>query len=122
MAVMQSRDNRTLIAGEDLSAKQFKFVKRDSAGEAVVAGNGEEAFGVLTVPALENNACTVTVMGKTMVEAGDTVAMNAAVSADADGNAVTATVGERIMGHTYEAGVDGQIIAIELIQAGPLKL
>ena len=26
MAVMQSRDNRTFIAGEDLSAAQFKFV------------------------------------------------------------------------------------------------
>ena len=38
MAVMQSRDTRTVIAGADLSAAQFKFVKLDAAAEAVLAG------------------------------------------------------------------------------------
>jgi hypothetical protein len=122
MAVMQSRDNRTLVAGADLSAKQFHFVKTDAAMKAVVAGAGEEAFGVLIVQGTAGKAVTVTVMGKTMVECGATVAIGAAVSANAAGEAITSTVGDRIMGHAYEAGVDGQIIAIELIQAGPLKL
>ena len=33
MAVMQSRDTRTVIAGADLSAAQFKFVKLDAAAD-----------------------------------------------------------------------------------------
>jgi len=118
MAVTQSRDNRTLIAGADLSAAQFKFVKMNNAAKAVLCGNGDAAFGVLLVPAASGNAATVTVSGKTMVECGATIAIGANVGIDADGNAVTAASGDIIVGKTYEAGVDGQIIAIEISLAG----
>ena len=37
MAVTQSRDNRTLIAGADLSTSQFLFAKMDAAAKAVLA-------------------------------------------------------------------------------------
>jgi len=118
MAVMQSRDTRTVIAGADLSAAQFKFVKLDSAAEAVLAGNGESAFGVCLVGALEDNAATVVVTGKTMVKCGGTVTAGGAVGIDAAGLAVDAASTDIIMGYATEAGVTSQIIAIELIQGG----
>ena len=56
--------------------------------------------------------------GKVMVTAGGTIAAGAAVATDAAGDAVTASTGNIVMGYATEAGVDGQIIAIELIQGG----
>lgn len=119
MAVMQSRDNRTLVAGEDLSAAQFKFVTLESDGQADLADSaGETCYGVLLNQPIAGKAATVCVAGKVMVEAGGTIAAGANVATAADGTAVTATTGAIIMGQAYEAGVDGQIIAIELIQGG----
>ena len=118
MAVMQSRDTRTVIAGADLSAAQFKFVKLDAAAEAVLAGDGESAFGVCLVGALEDNAATVVVQGKTMVKCGGTVTAGGAVASDAAGLCVDAASTDIIMGYATEAGVTSQIIAIELIQGG----
>ena len=119
MAVMQSRDNRTLVAGEDLSAAQFKFVTLEADGQADLADSaGETCYGVLLNQPIAGKAATVCVAGKVMVEAGGTIAAGDNVAAAADGTAVTATTGLIIMGQAYEAGVDGQIIAIELIQGG----
>ena len=53
-----------------------------------------------------------------MVEAGGTITAGAAVQADADGKALTAAAGDVVMGYALEAAVDGQIMAIELIQGG----
>ena len=53
-----------------------------------------------------------------MVEAGGTIAAGAAVQADANGDALTAASGDVVMGYALEAAVDGQIMAIELIQGG----
>tara|TARA_R110002153_G_scaffold208974_1_gene361468 strand:- start:352 stop:720 length:369 start_codon:yes stop_codon:yes gene_type:complete len=114
MAVTQSRDNRTIVAGADLSAKQFTFVKLDAAAKAVSCGDGEAAFGVLEVPAGSGKAATVTVSGKVMVKCGDDVTIGGPVAADVNGEAVDAAVGNIIVGTAYESGVDGQIIAIEI--------
>jgi hypothetical protein len=47
-----------------------------------------------------------------------TIAAGDAVQTDAAGDALTAATGDVVMGYAKEAGVDGQIIAIELIQGG----
>ena len=118
MAVMQSRDTRSVVAGADLSAKQFTFVKLDTNAEVVPAGNGEQAFGICLVGALEDNVATVVVQGKTMVKCAGTVTAGGAVGIDAGSLAVNAASTDIIMGYATEAGVNGQIIAIELIQGG----
>ena len=119
MAVTQSRDNRTFIAGEDLSAAQFKFVTLESDGQIDLAdGAGENCIGVLLNNPTAANAATVAMTGKVMVKAGASIAAGAAVATDAAGDAVTAATGNIIMGYATEAGVDDQIIAIELIQGG----
>ena len=119
MAVMQSRDNRTFVAGEDLSAAQFKFVTLESDGQVDLADSaGENAIGVCIVGAGSGKAVTVTVAGSVMVEAGGTIAAGAAVQAGADGTALAAATGDVVLGYAREAAVDGQIIEIEMIQGG----
>lgn len=119
MAVMQSRDTRTEIAGVDLSSAQFKFVTLESDGFVDLANSaGEQCYGVCIVGAAAGKAVTVVRTGSVMVEAGGTIAAGAAVQAGADGTALTAAIGDVVMGYAKEAGVDGQIIEIELITGG----
>jgi hypothetical protein len=119
MAVMQSRDTRTFVAGESLAAAQFKFVTLESDGQVDLADSaGENCVGVCINDPAAGEAATVVMSGKVMVTAGGTIAAGAAVATDASGDAVTASTGNIVMGYATEAGVDGQIIAIELIQGG----
>lgn len=119
MAVMQSRDTRTFIAGEDLSSAQFKFVTLEADGQVDLAdAAGENCVGVCLVGAGAGKAVTVAMTGKVMVTAGGTIAAGDEIATDAAGDAVAATTGNIVMGYATEAGVDGQIIAIELIQGG----
>ena len=118
MAVMQSRDNRTYVAGSNLSAAQFKFVALAADGEVDVAGAGARAIGVLLNQPAAGNAATVVMTGKVLVEAGDSITAGDELAADAAGNAGTATTDDIVMGYALENGVDGQIVAIELIQGG----
>ena len=119
MAVQESRDTRTFIAGEDLSSSQFKFVTLESDGQVDLADSaGENCIGVVINDPASGGEATVVVSGKTVVTSGGTIAAGAAVATDASGDAVTATTNNIIMGYALEAGVDGQVIAIELIQGG----
>ena len=119
MATMQSRDTRTFVAGEDLSAAQFKFVTLESDGQVDLADSaGENCLGVLSVEGGDTRAVTVVMTGSMMVEAGGTVTAGGAVATDATGRAVDATTGDIIMGYAREAGVTNQVIEIELIQGG----
>jgi|TARA_R110000824_G_scaffold290892_2_gene479381 hypothetical protein len=121
MAVTQSRDNRTIIAGADLSGSQFLFAKLDSAAEAVLCANGDGTIGVIEVGAASGNACTITHSGKVMVKCGGTVTLAGDVGIDANGKAVDAASTDIIVGRAYEAGVTDQVIAIELILAANAK-
>lgn len=119
MAVMQSRDNRSFIAGEDLSSAQFKFVTLESDGQVDLADSaGENAIGVCLAGGAAGAAVTVCVSGSCLVEAGGTITAGAAVQVGADGTALAAASGDYVMGYAREAAVDGQIIQIELIQGG----
>jgi len=119
MAVMQSRDNRTFIAGEDLSAAQFKFVTLEADGQVDLADSaGENAIGVCLAGAAAGAAVTVCVSGSVMVEAGGAITAGDQVQTGADGTALTAAAGDVVLGYAREDGVDGQIIEIEMIQGG----
>lgn len=119
MAVMQSRDNRTFVAGEDLSAAQFKFVTLESDGQVDLADSaGENAMGVCISGATAGKAVTVCVSGSVMVEAGGAITAGDQIQTGADGTALLAATGDIILGYAREDGVDGQIIEIEMIQGG----
>ena len=75
MAVTESRDNRTFIAGESLTAAQFLFVTLESDGQIDLAdGAGEQCIGVLENDPATGGEATVTVSGKCRVKAGGTIA------------------------------------------------
>jgi hypothetical protein len=119
MAVMQSRDTRSFVAGESLTAAQFKFVTLESDGQVDLADSaGENCIGVLLNNPAAGEAATVAISGKVMVTSGGTIAAGAAIQSDASGDALTAASGDYVMGYALEAAVDGQIMAIELIQGG----
>ena len=119
MAVMQSRDTRSFVAGESLAAAQFKFVTLESDGQVDLADSaGENCIGVLLNSPAAGEAATVAISGKVMVTSGGTIAAGAAVATDASGDAVTAASTNIIMGYALEAAVAGQVMAIELIQGG----
>ena len=119
MAVQESRETRTFIAGEDLSSSQFKFVTLESDGQVDLADSaGENCMGVVINDPASGGEATIVVSGKTVVTAGGTIAAGASIATDASGDAVTASTGNIVMGYALEAGVDGQVIAVELIQGG----
>jgi len=123
MAVMQSRDTRTFIAGEDLSSAQFKFVTLEADGQVDLAdADAENCIGVLINDPAAAEAATVVISGKVLVTAGGAVTAGDAVVTDTSGDAVELTTSSSAtavtMGYALEDAVDGQIFAIELIQGG----
>jgi len=119
MAVFQSRDTRTFEAGGDLSAGQFKFVVLAADGQIDLATDGAAAVGVLlNQPDAAGKAATVVVSGKTAVTAGGDITAGDDIASDLNGDAITAATGDIIMGYALEDGVDGQVIAVELINGG----
>jgi hypothetical protein len=89
MAYQQAQTNITLKAGADLSAKQYFFVKIDANGDAVLAGNGENAIGVLQNAPASGEAANIAVAGVSKVIIGDTTSLDSGVviSSDANGKA-----------------------------------
>jgi hypothetical protein len=123
MAVMQSRDTRSFIAGENLASAQFKFVTLEADGEVDLAdAAGENCLGVCLVGGAAGAAVTIAITGKVLVEAGDAITAGQAIATNAAGEAVAladaGAVSTTTMGYALEDGADGQIIAIELIQGG----
>lgn len=119
MAVTESRDTRTFIAGEDLSAHQFRFVTLESDGQVDKAdAAGERCIGIVENDPAAGEEATVVISGKTRVVCAGTIAAGAEIQTDAAGEALTAAAGDVVMGYALEAGVDGQVIAMELIQGG----
>jgi len=76
MAVMQSRDTRSFVAGEDLSAKQFKFVTLESDGQVDVADSaGENCIGILLNAPTAGAAATVAIsVAIELIQGGNVVA------------------------------------------------
>lgn len=118
MATFENYDTQTFIAGSDLSAKQFFFVSLAADGEVDSTGDGAEAIGVLLNDPTAGAAATVAIRGRVIVECGGNVTRGGDVASDANGNAVDAATGDIILGKALETGVDGQIIAIQLLDGG----
>ena len=85
----------TLVAGADLSAKQYHFVKIDGTTGKAVAVNGatDRPFGVLQNNPTADQEAEVLVVGGTKVVAGGTAAAGPPLFPSASGNAVTLAFG-----------------------------
>jgi hypothetical protein len=94
----------SLLAGADLSAAQFKAIKVNSSGQAVLAAAGDFAIGVLQNNPASGEAATVRVAGKSKFNGDAAVAAGAKVTASADGQIITATVAtDNVLGVCLEA-------------------
>jgi hypothetical protein len=85
----------TLVAGEDLSAKQYHFVKIDNGtGQAVaVDGATDRPVGVLQNNPTSGQEAEVLIVGGTKVVAGGTASAGQPLFASASANAVTLAFG-----------------------------
>lgn len=83
----------TLIAGADLSAKQYHFVKVSAPKTVVASGDGETSIGVLQDKPKDTEACVVGVSGVTRIVAGGAITAGADVQSDANGRAITKAAG-----------------------------
>lgn len=120
MATQGNQIRESMIAGADLSAKQWTFVSQNTTDrEVVTTGAGAEAFGVLINDPEDGNAATVVTHGRVIVEVG-TGGLTAGdeVASDASGEAVTATTGDIIVGKALQAASAGERTTIDFFRGG----
>ena len=117
MAFTEKMATRTYTSGAAIA--QFTFVAGPASdGQIDPCGDGARAAGVaLTAAAGAGEAVTVAYDGRVTVKAAGTIARGGAVASDANGEAVAAASTDIILGYALEAGVDNQIITIELSRA-----
>lgn len=107
----------SLIAGADLSAAQYTFVKLDSSGHIIACGDGQDAIGVLQDKPVSGAVGQVMVgTGVTKIKAGASSTDGGDVGIDANGRAVDAASGDYIMGNFLEAPTAANQIVSMLFQ------
>lgn len=84
----------SLEAGEDLSAKQYYFVKLDTNGKAVVCtGATDKPVGVLQNNPTSGQAAEIVVVGLTKISSNAALAIGDLIGTSADGQADPKTPG-----------------------------
>lgn len=84
----------SLAAGENLSGKQYFFVKLNASGEAVAcAALTDRPVGVLQNKPIAGQQAEITVIGVTKVSSDAAITAGAAIGTSADGQAVTKIIG-----------------------------
>jgi len=107
-------------AGADLSAKQYYGVKlHTTEGQVVLAGDADEAIGVLdNVGAVSGQPVSVVVGGGTKAIASGALAIGTKVNFDANGKLQSASATEFYIGRLIEPALaDGDIVAL-IIEKG----
>lgn len=106
----------TLVAGEDLSAKQYHFVKIDNGtGKAVaVSGATDRPIGVLQNNPTSGQEAEVLIVGGTKIECGGSASAGQALFASASATAVTLAFGTTAsaaysVGTFIAAGAAGEV-------------
>jgi hypothetical protein len=83
----------TLVAGADLSAAQYKFVKLNSSGQAILcAAATDSPIGVLQNAPLSGQEAEILIVGGTKVVAGAAITLPNVIGTDANGKAVALAV------------------------------
>lgn len=109
---------RSHVAGEDLSSKQFYIVQLDASGQIEVGeGATDLLVGVLQNTPESGQQATYRFAGTTKVIAGGTIPVGAWVTSDTAGKAVaTTTDGDVVIGRFIgsAAAAAGDIIEVQL--------
>lgn len=103
----------TVIASQDLTAKQYRAITNAGA----VAGAGAKALGILQNNPPSGRAATICTEHLSKAVAGATIAKDAELAADANGAFITATTGQFVLARAMESAVVGDIFQV-LVQSG----
>jgi hypothetical protein len=120
MATQGNQVRESMIAGADLSAAQFTFVKMNTTDSTVVAaGNADAAFGVLINTPTSGSAATVVTHGRVSVTAGTGgLTAGALVGVDANGAGVVAATSDIVVGIVVDAAAAGGLATIDFFRGG----
>lgn len=118
MATQQLATYNTIsgpVAGADLTAGQFKFVKWSS-GAIVLAAAGNDAIGVLLNKPNTGEVCEIQIGGIVKVQADVALAtIGTKVMSSADGQAAVATSTNHVLGRTFStASAAGEYVEVLL--------
>lgn len=102
-----------ILAGSDLSAKQYYFVTLSS-GKLAVAGAGNPILGVLDDKPKADYPGRVQVGGIAVVLAGGTCTQDTGAASDANGKAVNAAGSARVIGVFLDSGSAGDYVRVLL--------
>ena len=107
---------RSGIAGEDMTAKQFFIVQLAADADVEVAeGATDLIVGVLQNAPDTGEQATYRFGGTTKVSAGGTIAVGDWVTTDSAGEAIaTTTDGNIVIGRALAAAVDGDIVEVQM--------
>ena len=119
MATYDNTQSVTLMAGADLSDRQYRFVTVDATGRAVAPAAGAAVAGVLQNDPALGQAGLVDIAGITKVVAGAAVTTGARVMTTNVGKAITATSTNHSLGVALETGADNRVIRVLLQPTGP---
>jgi len=115
----------TLVAGGDLSALQYTFVKLNSSGEAVAAAAATDIpIGVLQNAPTSGQEAEVLIVGGTKIVAGAAISEGALVGTSSTGKAVALVAGtdttKYVVGTLLtESGASGDIVTAVVNCANP---
>lgn len=104
-----------IVAGSDLSAKQFHAVKLTGELAVGAAAAGDLALGVLQNDPEQNEGAVVAYAGVSKCKSGGNLAVGNRVAPDASGALVLAGSGDFPIGVALEAGVSGDVVSVLLI-------
>jgi hypothetical protein len=111
MSVIQTPITFTAVAGADLSAKQFHFVKVSAANQVNTCGDGEAGVGVLLNKPKSGEPALVQIGGLSKVVVGAGLTAGARVMSSSAGKALTATTGKNVLAVLTQTGTgDGSIV------------
>jgi hypothetical protein len=107
--------NSTLVAGADLSAKQYYACKINSSGYAVLSGAGENSVGIIQNEPTSGQATNVAVVGESFAIYGAAVTAGANLTPDASGRLVTAGGSDCVLAVAAESGTTNEIRTVYLV-------
>jgi len=109
-----------IVASRDMTADQFKFIRIDGKGKAILAGDGQSIVGVLQnkPSALEESAIIWGPGSVTKVVAGNNVTAGSRIASDASGLANAGSSGDYIVGNSLTAASTGELITLIISPQG----
>lgn len=115
MAYEIPTEKLSLIAGEDLTTKQYHAVKVNANGNVVLARAGENAIGILQNKPEQGKVAEVMSLGISKAVYGGTVTAGQNLAVDSEGRLVNASGNSAVIGVALESGEANEIHSVLLV-------